>query len=82
MSVSSRFHPKTFRPMKLTTISLSVKTDNLAFMSIVYSILNFFTSSTELEKTLMEKERRQNLKIVLAMIASCNEAGILTPKIS
>jgi len=56
-----------FRLVKLTTMKLSVKMEALAFMSIVYSVLSFFTTSTKLGKNLMVKEKRLNIYTVLIL---------------
>ena len=48
-------------------MKLSVKMEALAFMSIVYSVLSFFTTSTKLGKNLMVKEKRLNIYTVLIL---------------
>ena len=44
----------------------------LAFMSIVYSVLSFFTNSTKLGKILMVKEKRLDFCTVLIVAVDSN----------
>ena len=52
---------KIFRLVKLMTMKSYVETELLVSMSIVYSVLSFFTSSIKRAKILMAKARRPDV---------------------